>query len=229
MDIALIIINIGLIFVIACVVPSTQFKFVEIKDKYFKRVKIKKFACFFRAIGDKSAKKDGLILALFIEHLVGYMLSVVLSILSLCLLVTQGFKALHLISTINIIMLLSHVVVFGILCVILMIISDRQKNKIIKTMTHSLTMEKTLQQFQNARPATIQASEKSKKFLEMFHCQVCPLLLSGKKISSIQCRKILNSYSNFLTQLNVEYLDETISSYYKNIFKIMKVFEEYYC
>ena len=127
-------------------------------------------------------------------------------------------------------MFLLHVIVFEILCVILIIISKHRKNKAIKEIVLSSSVKKKLQHFRDSKPpAAFQASERSAKFLEMFHIQVCPLLLEHEKISSAQCRKILDSYSKFLLQAGVEDFDEITLSYHKNIIEIMKIFQEFYC
>lgn len=84
---------IGIIFIILVIViwPILASITPDINDNYFKLIKIKKFSFMFRGVDFESAKKNGIIKALFILQIIGYSLAFISAILVLIFMLTIKF------------------------------------------------------------------------------------------------------------------------------------------
>lgn len=75
---------------LSIVTPLMNFRLYEVDPEHFKRVKVKKFTWLFKGLGGKNSmcndvKNYGIIIPMFIMHIVGYILSITTLILGLIL------------------------------------------------------------------------------------------------------------------------------------------------
>ena len=113
MDILKIICIILFIIFMAIIPYFSQFNLVEINDKNFKLIKIKRLSFLFRAIGGESVKKQGIILSLLFIQILGDVFSIISAILFPILVAFRvELNLIFIVISIN----------FGVICLITVII-----------------------------------------------------------------------------------------------------------
>lgn len=63
-------------------------------------------------------------------------------------------------------------------------------------------------------------------FVELVSFDVCQLLLKGKPVKKYQYDNIMNEYQKFLAQVNTDMFDDNATFHYKDIVKVMEIFEK---
>lgn len=132
---SIIILTIMFVFFSALITPSMNFRLYEVNPEHFKKVKVVKFSWLFKGVGGKNSiyrdvKNYGIILPMFIMHIIGYIISILIIIVVTLLLIFK-ISPLIIIITISSLLALDLLSLFAITTVCI-IISKKRDQKDIK-------------------------------------------------------------------------------------------------